>query len=147
MEAKQAGTPAYPDRRRTPDRPSLTPPWKKGGEKNSLICTKNCSNYPIYFAIPYKMTTFAKNFLKDERLRMKDERLITFVCEDERWRMKDERLITFVCEDERWRMKDERLITFVYEFQSWIYFVFHPVSLILHPNSVLRPLSTKLICL
>ena len=41
---------------------------KRGVEKNSLICTKNCSNYPIYFAIPYKMTTFAKNFL-----RMKDK--------------------------------------------------------------------------
>ena len=27
--------------------------------KNSLICTKNCSDYHIYFAVPYKMTTFA----------------------------------------------------------------------------------------
>ena len=41
---------------------SLPPLKKRGGRKNSLICTKNCSNYPIYFAIPYKMTTFAKNF-------------------------------------------------------------------------------------
>ena len=40
-------------------------------------------------------------------------------------------------------MKDERLVTFVYEFQSGIYFVFHPVSLILYPNSVLNPLSKR----
>ena len=68
MEAKQAGTPAHPDGGAHRTDPLSLPLEKKGGgEKNSLICTKNCSNYPIYFAIPYKMTTFAKNFL-----RMKD---------------------------------------------------------------------------
>ena len=64
------GTPAYPGRvAYTGQTLSHSPLKKRGGvEKNSLICTKNCSNYPIYFAIPYKMTTFAKNFL-----RIKDE--------------------------------------------------------------------------
>ena len=62
------GAPAYPDGCVHRTDPLSLPLEKRGGEKNSLICTKNCSNYPIYFAIPYKMTTFAKNFL-----RMKDK--------------------------------------------------------------------------
>ena len=48
---------------------SHSPLKKGGGEKNSLICTKNCSNYPIYFAIPYKMTTFASEFFNHSPLK------------------------------------------------------------------------------
>ena len=61
--SQRAGTPAHPDGGVHRTDPLSLPLEKRGGEKNSLICTKNCSNYPIYFAIPYKMTTFAKNFL------------------------------------------------------------------------------------
>ena len=47
--------------------------------KNSLICMKNCSDYHIYFAVPYKMTTFASG-IRNQEPRTKTHYLRLLVC-------------------------------------------------------------------